>query len=136
MEIARRIAALLIALSLALPQRSCVNNGKVQIEYPLTNAQDWQSMVLIGAFFMLPLALLFVRRYRTAGLVAGLLVTATGLYYVTYAATILATTMLVGWYTYTLGAITYLGATLLLLVQALRPGRRRTPTGHAGRAID
>ena len=127
MMLIRRIAALLIALSLALPQRSCVNNGQVQIEYPLTNAQDWQSIAVIGAFFLLPLLLLFVPRYRPAALLAGVLVSAAGLYYVSYAATILATKMLVGWYAYTGGAIVYLGATLVELVRALRT--RHQPPG-------
>jgi hypothetical protein len=127
MTLIRRIAALLIALSLVLPQRSCVNNGQVQIDYPLSNAQDWQSYVVIGAFFLLPLLLLFVRRFRVAGLIAGVLVTAAGLYYISYAATILATKMLVGWYAYTLGAVAYLGATLMELVRAVRT--RHPPPG-------
>jgi len=125
MEYLRRIAAVVIALSLALPQRSCVNNGKVEIEYPLSNAQDWMAIAVIGAFFLLPLALLCVRRYRAVGLVAGVLVAAAGLYYVSYAATILATRMLVGWYVYTLGTSVYLGATLVLLVQLVRTGVRQ-----------
>jgi hypothetical protein len=123
MTIIRRFAAILIALSLVLPQRSCVNNGRVQIDYPLSNVQDWQSIAMTCAFFLLPLLLLFVRRFSLAGLIAGVLVTAAGLYYVSYAATILATQMLVGWYAYTLGAIAYLGATLTQLLRALRPAR-------------
>ena len=50
-----------------------------------------------------------------------------GLYYVSYAATILATKMLVGWYAYTIGTITYLGATLVLLGRALLSGRATPP---------
>ena len=75
---------------------------------------------MIGAFFLLPLLLLFVRRFRRTGLLAGVLVTAMGLYYVSFAATILATKMLVGWYTYSVGAAVYLAATLVELVRAFR----------------
>lgn len=120
MDIVRRIAALLIAVSLVLPQRSCVNDGHVQIDYPLSNAQGWVSLVLIAAFFLLPLVLLFIRRARIAAAIAGLAVALAGLYYVSYAATILATRMLVGWYTYTASTVIYALASLWMLTQWLR----------------
>lgn len=128
MELLRRFAAVLIALSLALPQRSCVNDGKVEIEYPLTNAQDWLSVLLIVALFLLPLLLLFIHRDRVAVLLAGVAVAAAGLYYVSYAATILASELLIGWYTYTVGTIVYLALSLGLLAQRLR-SRGRAPPG-------
>ena len=120
MDRVRRVAALLIAVSLVLPQRSCVNDGHVQIDYPLSNAQGWLSVVMIAAFFVLPLALLFLRRARIAAAIAGLMVALAGLYYVSYAATILATRMLVGWYAYTVGTVVYALASLWMLTQWLR----------------
>jgi len=132
MEVVRKVAALLIALSLALPQRSCENGGKVDIDYPLSHADGFWSVAFIAAFFLVPLLLLLLRRYPLTTRAAGLVVTATGLYYVSYAATILATHLLVGWYTYTIGACTYFIATLAQGLRMVMAGRLRANSANPG----
>jgi hypothetical protein len=116
----RRISALVIALSLALPQRSCVNDGQLEIHYPLSNADSVWSIVLITAFFVLPLILQLIVRFRMTSLVAGIAVTGAGLYWISYGATIAASNLMIGWYMYTAGAVTYLLASLLQLQRAFR----------------
>jgi hypothetical protein len=120
MESIRRISALLIALSLLLPERSCVNAGQTEIHYPLSHADSVWSVALIVALYMLPLVFILFTRFRLAFLVAGMAVVAAGLYFVSYGATIAATQLLVGWYTYTLGAVAYLLASLVELKRVIR----------------
>ena len=123
MEIIRRISALLIALSLVLPQRSCENAGQLEIHYPLSNADSVLSMLVIAAFYTLPLAVLLLSRWRVPSLIVGALAVAAGLYYIAYGSSVFATRLLVGWYAYTLGACVYLVVSLELIRQALWPGR-------------
>ncbi len=122
MEHIRRAAALLVALSLCLPQRSCVNGDKVEIHYPLSSADSVLVFVVIVALYLLPLLVLLLSRYRVASLLAGIAAAGAGLYYVSYGATAAATTLLVGWYTYTAGIAIYLGVSLVQLTQLLLRG--------------
>ena len=125
MESIRRISALLIALSLLLPERSCVNAGQTEIHYPLSNADSVWSVAVIVALYTLPLVFLLFARFRPAFLVAGIGVVVAGLYFISYGATIVATQLLVGWYTYTLGAVAYLFASLVELKRMLVSRRMR-----------
>lgn len=129
MDSVRRLAALVIALSLALPQRSCINHGQVEIHYPLSNVDSVISITVIAALYTLPLLLLFASRFRVGSLIAGAATVATGLYYVSYGAAVIGTTLMVGWYTYTLGAVAYLAASLVQLKRLLVPGGMATAAG-------
>ena len=120
-ESIRRISALIIALSLALPQRSCVNGGQVEIHYPLSNADSALAIIVIAVLYTFPLLVLLLRRYQATSLLAGIATVGAGLYYLSYGSTIFATTLLAGWYTYTFGAIAYLGASLIQFKQVLVP---------------
>ena len=120
MEKIRRISALVIVISLVLPQRSCVNGGQLDIHYPLSSADSVLSVVVIAMFYVLPLIVLLFPRFRVASLVAGIAAVTAGLYYISYGATIAATSLMVGWYTYTLAAVAYLAASLFELARAPR----------------
>ena len=50
LEKAKKAAAVLIALGLLLPQRSCVVQGKAVTFYPLSGA-DWEWQVILVALF-------------------------------------------------------------------------------------
>ena len=114
----RQIAAVVLALSLVLPQRSCVNGGHVEIIYPLSGADSLPFGLLIVALYTVPLIVLFIPRFRLSCLIVGIGAIATGLYFVSYGAWLSASSLLVGWYAYTIGAVAYLGSSLALLVRA------------------
>ncbi len=107
LERIKRAAAVLIAVSLLLPQRSCVEQGKAQILYPLSGA-DLQWQVILVALFVLPLALVFMLRKGVASMLGRIVLAAVGLYLVSYTAFVFSTKLLIGWYTYTAGASVYL----------------------------
>jgi hypothetical protein len=48
LEKTKKAAGVLIALSLLLPQRSCVKHGKAEILYPLSDA-DWECLVHLSS---------------------------------------------------------------------------------------
>lgn len=125
MERIRRLSALLMALALALPQSSCINNGQVEIRYPLSGVDSVWSAAIVAAFYLLPLVFVFVPRFRISALVAGIAVVCGGLYFIVYGATIAASSLLVGWYTYTVGALVHLASSLVELRRALWPGMPR-----------
>ena len=100
-----------------------MNGGRLEIYYPLTNADSVLSVIVIAALYALPLIVLLLPRFRVASLVAGITAVAAGLYYISYDATIAATSLLIGWYAYTLGGIAYLVASLFQLKRALYPNR-------------
>ena len=118
MEIVRRISALVIALSLALPQRSCISGGVTEIHYPLSDVDSTLSVVVIAALYALPLILLLAVRFRKSSLSIGLVTVAAGLYLISYGAYVVADKLLIGWYTYTLGAVFYSYASVVLLKRA------------------
>lgn len=119
MEFLRRLSALLIALSLALPQRSCVSGGEVEIHYPLSNPDSLLSIVVIAALYSLPLIVLLLFRFRKTALLVGIGAVAAGLYFISYGASVVADRLLIGWYSYTLAAIAYFYASLIQLKRVL-----------------
>lgn len=134
MELVRRLSALLIALSLALPQRSCVSGGVTEVHYPLSNLDSSFSAIAIAALYALPLIVLVFVRFPRSALLVGMAAVAAGLYLISYGASVVADQLLIGWYTYTFAAIAYFYASLirlgrlLLLRTATNPGG--TSPGH------
>ena len=126
MELVRRLSALLIALSLALPQRSCINGGDVEIHYPLSSPDSLLSILVIAALYSLPLIVLLFFRFRKTALVVGISTVAAGLYFISYGASVVADRLLIGWYSYTLAAIVYLFVSLIQLKRALSAGIKPT----------
>ena len=114
-----------MVLSLALPQHSCMNGDRLEVYYPLTNADSILSIVVITTLYALPLIVLLLPRFRVVSLVAGIATVIAGLYYISYGATIAATSLLIGWYTYTVGGIAYLVASLFQLKRTLYSNRSR-----------
>jgi hypothetical protein len=121
MELVRRLSALIIALSLALPQRSCVSGGTTEIHYPLSNFDSYLSVIVIAALYSLPLLVLLFFRFRRSSLMVGILSVAAGLYVISYGASVVADKLLIGWYTYTFAAVVYFYVSLMLLKRALSP---------------
>lgn len=113
----RILAAVVIALSLVLPQRSCMSGGHVETIYPLSGADSVLVTLLIVGLYCIPLLVLFIPRFRMSGLVLGIAAVSAGLYFFAYGGWLLASSLLVGWYAYTFGAIAYLGASLALLAR-------------------
>jgi hypothetical protein len=107
LENIKRAAAVLIAVSLLLPQRSCVEQGKAEILYPLSGA-DLQWQVILVALFVLPSVLVFMLRQGVASILGRIVLGAVGLYLVSYVAFVFSIKLLIGWYTYTAGASIYL----------------------------
>lgn len=128
METIRRISALVIALSLLLPQRSCVNGDQVDVHYPLSNADSLFAIAVIAAVYLLPLLVLLLRRFRLASLLVGIAAAGVGLYFVGYGSTVVATTLMAGWYTYSFGSLVYLGASLVQLKRVLLPDKPLQPS--------
>jgi len=125
MELVRRLSALVIALSLALPQRSCVSGGTTEIHYPLSNIDSSLSVIVIAALYSLPLIVLLFFRFRKTSLVVGILSVAAGLYLISYSASVVVDKLLIGWYSYTFAAIIYFYASLILLKRVLFSQARR-----------
>ena len=121
MELVRRLSALLIAISLALPQRSCVSGGVIEIHYPLSNLDSSLSAIVIAALYALPLIVLVFVRFPRSALLVGMAAVAAGLYFISYGASVVADRLLIGWYTYTFAAIAYFYASLIRLGQLLLP---------------
>ena len=105
MELIRRLSALVIALSLALPQRSCVSGGTTEIHYPLSSFDSYFSVIVIAALYSLPLIVLLLFRFRKTSLMVGIVSVAAGLYLISYSASVVADKLLIGWYSYTFAAI-------------------------------
>ena len=125
MELVRRLSALVIALSLALPQRSCVSGGTTEIHYPLSNIDSSLSVIVIAALYSLPLIVLLFFRFRKTSLVVGILSVAAGLYLISYGTSVVADELLIGWYSYTFAAIIYFYASLILFKRVFYPNIRR-----------
>ena len=121
MEFVRRLSALVIALSLALPQRSCVSGGATEVHYPLSNLDSWLSVIVIAALYSLPLIVLLVVRFPRSALLVGMAAVAARLYLISYGASVVADRLLIGWYTYTFAAIAYFYASLIRLGRLLSP---------------
>ena len=121
MEFVRRLSALVITLSLALPQRSCVNGGTTEIHYPLSNLDSLPSAIVIALLYSLPLIVLLFARFPRSALLVGMAAVAAGLYLVSYGASVVADRLLIGWYSYTFAAIAYFYASLIRLSRLLSP---------------
>jgi hypothetical protein len=121
MELVRRLSALVIALSLALPQRSCLSGGATEIHYPLSSADSLLSVIVIALLYSLPLITLLFIRFPKSSLVVGMAAVAAGLYLVSYGASLAADHLLIGWYSYTFAAIVYFYASLVRLNRLLSP---------------
>lgn len=134
MKLARHISALLIVLSLALPQTSCVQNSEgggshTEVRYALSGSQSWWEIALTIAIYVLPLGVLFVKRYRAASAVVGICSVAFNLYFVSYVGYVYSSSLLIGWYINTLGAISYLFATVAQLWRWLMPNQQSRGAG-------
>lgn len=130
MELVRRLSALLIAISLALPQRSCVSGGVTEIHYPLSNLDSSLSAIVIAALYALPLIVLVFVRFPRSALLVGMATVAAGLYLISYGASVVADRLLIGWYSYTFAAIAYFYASLIRLGRLLSP-RAASQAGDA-----
>lgn len=130
MELVRRLSALFIALSLALPQRSCVSGGVTEIHYPLSNLDSSLSAIVIAALYALPLIVLVFARFPRSALLVGMATVAAGLYLISYGASVIADHLLIGWYSYTFAAIAYFYASLIRLGRLLSP-RTASQAGDA-----
>ena len=123
LERLRRIAAVLIAISLLLPLRSCVTHGKAgvktEIFYPLSPGQTWDGQLIVAALFVLPLVSLFVCRNGMASILSRIALAAVGLYLISFGTYAFATKLLIGWYTYTVGALVYLGLSIVELYRKI-----------------
>ena len=117
MERIRRISAILIAVSLVLPERSCLNDGQVETTYPLSGADSLISASLILVLYLLPFIGQFTPRFRSSGLVAGICAAGTGLYFFSYGSWAVGSKLLLGWYVYTISAIVYIATALESLVR-------------------
>ena len=129
LEKLQRVVAVLIAVSLLLPQYSCARQGKTEIYYPLSGkGVDWQIGFVV--LFLGPLVLLFIFRRGMAGILGRMALAAVGLYLVSYGVYVVATKLLIGWYFYTLGTLAYLVLSLVELyrriVQRRKLGRTST----------
>jgi len=124
LEKTRKAAAVSIALSLLLPQRSCVVQGKAVIYFPLSGA-DWEWQVILVALFVLPLAFVFLLKRGLGSILGRIALAATGLYVVSYVAFYASGKLLIGWYTYTASASVYLIISLAELSRLLGKAIKR-----------
>lgn len=120
METLRRIAAGLMLICLALPQRSCEKAGVEQILYPLSEANEWHEMTLVVLLYALPLVVAFVPKARRAMLATGIGVCLFGLYHQSYQGWVWSLHVLIGWWVYTVSAVTYVVTSAILLWHAMR----------------
>lgn len=128
MELVRRLSALLIALSLALPQRSCVSGSVTEPHYPLSNVDSSLSAIVIALLYALPLIVLIFVRFPRSALLVGMAAVGAGLYFIAYGASLVADHLLICWYTYTFAAIAYFYASLIRLGRLFLP-RTATSAG-------
>jgi flagellar biosynthesis protein FliP len=106
----RKLSALLIAISLFLPLQSCTTDGKTNVSYPLSG--DATTVALMAVIYLLPLIVFFLPKYPRVSISIGSLACAAGLYFVTFASSILATRLLAGWYIYSASSIAYIVVSL------------------------
>jgi hypothetical protein len=104
----RKIFAIVIALCLLLPLQSCTHHGQTDVYYPLSG--DLSGKLVMAAVYLLPLVAFIRVKYRAIAILVGISACLAGLYFVTYTATLWASNLLVGWYTYSVASIAYLVA--------------------------
>lgn len=120
MEPLRRIAAGLMLICLALPQRSCEKGGQEVVLYPLSEVTDTLEIIAVVMLYVLPAVLLFIPVARKTVLTVGILVTLAGLYRESYMGWVWSLHVLIGWWIYTAAAVGYVTASAILLWHALR----------------
>lgn len=107
MLIVRRIAAVLIALSLILPQHACMHGEKRVVYYPLSGQDTVLGFLVIAALYLLPLVLILLPWRGRLLRLLGVLVAGAGLYLIGYGTTEVADELLIGWYLYSVSAVVY-----------------------------
>jgi hypothetical protein len=85
--------------------------------YPLSG--DFYGNAFMLAIYLLPLVALLRVKYRIAAILVGISACLAGLYFVTYASTIWAANLLVGWYVYSAASLVYLVASAFELRRAV-----------------
>jgi hypothetical protein len=113
----RKISAIIIALSLLLPLQSCTYHNQTEVFYPLSG--ELLGKLAMVAIYLLPLVAFLRVKYRIVTILIGIAACLAGLYLVTYAATIWATNLLVGWCVYSTASLTYLVASAFELRRAM-----------------
>jgi hypothetical protein len=127
----RRIAGLLIAVSLILPESSCAGGGgTAQISYPTSGAETLGQLLLIIAIYLFPLAVTLTGRFRIT-----LVSVATAVSVLNICLADLGTmfsTVLVGWYVDITGVALYLLASFFELWVLSRVAAMAVLLGNAG----
>jgi hypothetical protein len=113
----RQLSAIAVALCLLLPLQSCSYHGQTEVFYPLSG--DFYGNAFMLAIYLLPLVGLLRVKYRIAAILVGISACLAGLYFVTYASTIWAANLLVGWYVYSAASLVYLVASAFELRRAV-----------------
>jgi hypothetical protein len=113
----RKISAIIIALCLLLPLQSCTYHGQTEVSYPLSG--DLLGNFAMAAIYFLPLVVFVRIKFRVSAILVGITACLAGLYFVTFTAAIWATNLLVGWYVYSAGSLTYLIASAFELRQVI-----------------
>lgn len=123
----RRVAALVIAFSMVLPQYACTRSGNTRIYSPLDewNALDGVPITLL--IYLVPLVLVIFRPTAWFSMLAALGTTLLGLAMAAYVALLLASELLAGWYTHVVATAIYSLTTVAQLVW--RPVLRRRQGG-------
>lgn len=120
MDAIRRIASVLMLVCLVLPQRACVYERGTRIYYPLSQAEDAITIVLVVALFILPVVMLVFRIRTEVDLVVGLIVGLAGLWHEGYGAWRSSSYVLFGWYLYVAATLTYVSTTAVFLLRRFR----------------
>jgi len=101
----RKISAIVIVLCLLLPLQSCTYHGRTEVSYPLSG--DLTENLIMASIYLLPLIAFLRVKYRVSTILVGIAACLAGLYFVTFAAAIWATKLLVGWYLYSASSFVY-----------------------------
>lgn len=128
----RQISGLLIALSLVLPERSCAQNGTMEILYPTSSCDTIGGLLVVVSWYLLPLAVTLTDRFRLALLSVGVSATVLGLYFGSYIGAVFSSSLLLGWYVNLAGAVTYLLASVAELWQSSRTAAAVVILGSGG----
>lgn len=113
----RKISAVIIALCLLLPLQSCTYHGQTEVSYPLSG--DLPGNLFMAAIYPLPLVAFLRVKYRASTMLVGITACLAGLHFVTFAAFMFATKLLVGWYVYSASCLIYLVTTVVELRQVI-----------------
>ncbi|MBU3741403.1 MAG: hypothetical protein FGM24_03850 [Candidatus Kapabacteria bacterium] len=117
MDTVRRIAAVVMLICIALPQRACESTGKVTVYYPLTDVTDALSILGIVAVFAIPVILLALRIRPPYDQLLGIGVAIIGLWHEGYQALQISSYVMVGWYLYIAAALAYIVTSIMVLLR-------------------